>query len=94
MKAVDSGLDPELVLLDPSGKQVKANDNESPTSRNSRIITVLETDGTYKLIARAAGNRSVGRFVVRVGPIYDPDFLRLRVAPPCSSGRNLLAKSS
>ena len=80
MKALDPGLDPDLVLLDPSGKQVKANDNESPTSRNSRIITVLETDGTYKLIARAAGNRSVGRFVVRVGPILLPAF-----APTCGS---------
>ena len=81
MKALDPGLDPDLVLLDPSGKQVKTNDSESPTSRNSRIITVLETDGTYKLIARASGNRSVGRFVVRVGPILIPIFL----APTCGS---------
>jgi len=81
MKALDSGLDPDLVLLDPNGKQVKANDNESPTSRNSRIITVLETDGTYKLLARAAGNRSVGRFVVRVGPLTS----FILFAPQCGS---------
>jgi len=81
MKALDPRLDPDLVLLDPNGQQVKTNDNESPTSRNSRIITVLETDGTYKLITRASGNHSAGRFEVRMGPLpYIPFF-----APQCGS---------
>jgi hypothetical protein len=81
MKAVDPGLDPDVVLLDPSGKQVKTNDNESPTSRNSRIITVLDTDGAYTLIARASGGRSTGRFALRLGPLLIPVFL----APTCGS---------
>jgi hypothetical protein len=83
MKAVDRTLNPSLVLLDPSGKHVKANDDEVPGNRDSRIIVTLEIDGTYKLVARASGDQSFGRYEVRLTPPPPPVFRIF--PPPCGS---------
>lgn len=58
--------DTYLILLDANGRVVGQNDDESPTSTNSRLTVTLPRTGTYRIIANAYDRNGRGRYVLTV----------------------------
>jgi serine/threonine protein kinase len=57
-------LDPRLVLLTPSGTELQANDDISPSDRNARITAELPIDGKYVVQAESPQGE-LGRYQLR-----------------------------
>lgn len=61
----DSDLDAYLVLEDPDGQYVEANDDGTDMEGyNSRLTTELSADGTYTIWATTFGGEATGPFTV------------------------------
>ncbi|MBZ0277328.1 MAG: hypothetical protein K8I60_14380, partial [Anaerolineae bacterium] len=61
MTAVSGDLDPLLIVIGPDGRELARNDDETPSSRNSRVGAFrLPAAGDYTVVAARFGQRSGG----------------------------------
>ncbi len=73
---MSSDFDTYLILRDADGRMV-GSDDDSGEGTNARLHAVLPRDGTYRLIATAAGDSARGRYTLAVSGWEAPD-----AAPP------------
>jgi hypothetical protein len=66
MVAESGGIDPVLVLLDPTGTQVAINDDDPTNGWNARIDIAVRSNGRFRIIARTLGGTGTGPYVLTV----------------------------
>jgi serine protease Do len=64
---LESGdFDTYLMLIDPSNRMLRDNDDSAPDNTNSTLTVTLPATGTYKVIANAYDRSGQGRFTLTV----------------------------
>lgn len=58
--------DPYLILLDPQGRRISENDDISRNNRNSQLVVVLPSTGTYTVVANSYEAGKSGNYEIKV----------------------------
>ncbi len=90
---VSQDFDSYLILLDPEGRRISENDDISRSNRNSQLVIVLPSTGTYTVVANSYEAGKNGEYEIKIdsgnGAALTPQAMAAAAvpdgSPPCNA---------